>query len=118
MLAELARMPDSGLLHARSHFGFRNIMVVQYWRSFEHLHRYALARDRAHVPAWQAFDKAIASSGDVGLWHETYLIRQGEHESIYGNMPPYGLGIAGRLVPAKGRKADARNRLSIPDKPI
>ena len=115
MLAELERTPASGLLHVRSHFGLRNIVAVQYWRSFEHLHAYAIARDRAHLPAWQAFNRAIASSGDVGIWHETYLVRSGKHESVYNNMPPYGLGCAGKLVPAQGRKANAKNRLGQSD---
>ena len=115
MLAELQRTPNSGLLHARTHFGLRNAVVIQYWRSFEKLHAYAVARDRAHLPAWQAFNRAIASNGDVGIWHETYLVRAGEHENVYNNMPPYGLGLAGKLVPAQGRKASARSRLCQPD---
>jgi hypothetical protein len=115
MLAELARTPDLGLLHARIHFGFPNIVVVQYWRSFAHLHRYATDRDLAHLPAWKAFNQAIAGNGDVGIWHETYLIRAGDQESVYNNMPPFGLGIAGRLVPAQGRKASAKGRLGLAD---
>jgi hypothetical protein len=115
MLAELARTPDLGLLHARTHFGLRNIMVVQYWRSFDHLHRYATGRAFAHLPAWRAFNKAIASNGDVGIWHETYLVRSGEYENVYNNMPPYGLGAAGRLMPAQGRKTTAKGRLNLPE---
>jgi hypothetical protein len=42
MLAELAAQPQLGLLHARTHFGLPNILVVQYWRSFEHLHEYGV----------------------------------------------------------------------------
>jgi hypothetical protein len=113
MLAELARTPDLGLLHARTHFGFPNIMVVQYWRSFAHLHRYATDRALAHLPAWKAFNHAIASNGDVGTWHETYLIGAREHESVYNNMPAFGLGLAGRLVPAQGHKASAKGRLGL-----
>jgi hypothetical protein len=67
----------------------------------------------SHLPAWKAFNQAIASNGDVGIWHETYLVRAGEHESAYNNMPPFGLGIAGRLVPAQGRKASAKGRLGL-----
>ena len=111
MLAELDRAPELGLLHARLHLGFPNLMVVQYWKSFDHLHRYATDRDLAHLPAWKAFNQAIASNGDVGIWHETYLVRAGEHESVYNNMPPFGLGCAGRLVPAQGRKNSAKGRL-------
>lgn len=44
-------------------------------------------------------------------WHETYLVRAGEYEAIYGNMPPFGLGRAGRLVPlAEGKSARDRFR--------
>ena len=74
MLIELAKSPELGLLHARTFFGFPNIFVVQYWRSFEALHAYATDRTLAHLPAWKAFNRAIASNGDVGIWHETYLV--------------------------------------------
>ncbi len=42
----------------------------------------------------------LGTSDRTGIWHETYLVRAGEYEAIYGNMPPFGLGKAGRLVPA------------------
>ncbi len=45
----------------------------------------------------------------TGIWHETYLVRAGEYEAIYGNMPPFGLGRAGRLVPLAEAKT-ARDR--------
>jgi len=51
------------------------------------------------------------SREDVGIWHETYLVRAGEYEAIYSGMPPWGLGRAGALVPASGRKEAARERL-------
>jgi hypothetical protein len=111
MLIELAKQPGLGLLHARSHFGFPDTMVVQYWRSFEALEAYAKARDKAHLPAWQAFNKAIASNGDVGIWHETYVIEPGKYENIYNNMPPYGLGAVGRIVDAVGARQAARQRV-------
>jgi Domain of unknown function (DUF4188) len=41
MLTELAGRPELGLLHARTVFGFPNLLVIQYWRSFEQLHAYA-----------------------------------------------------------------------------
>ncbi|MCF6329561.1 MAG: DUF4188 domain-containing protein, partial [Henriciella sp.] len=67
------------------------------------------------------FNKAMGTRGDVGIWHETYLIRAGQHESVFVNMPPYGLGIAGTLVPAKGQQRSARGRLKRadgPDQPV
>ena len=53
----------------------------------------------------------MASNGDVGIWHETYLVRPGAYEAFYNNMPPYGLGAAGRLVEAKGARRSAHERL-------
>ncbi len=115
MLIELGKHPELGLLHARTHFGIKNVLVVQYWRSFDHLHEYATSKTNKHLPAWQKFNKSIGTSGDVGIWHETYLVRAGEYENVYGNMPPYGLGLAGQLVEAKGGKRWARGRLGKSD---
>jgi hypothetical protein len=107
MLKELADRPELGLLHARS----EGLMVVQYWRSFEHLEAYARSREASHLPAWRAFNRAVASNGDVGIWHETYLISPGRYETIYNNMPPFGLGAAGGLVDAVGVRQEARQRI-------
>lgn len=111
MLAELQRRPELGLLHARAHFGFPNITAVQYWRSHEQLQAYAQARDKAHLPSWHAFNTSIGTNGDVGIWHETYLIAPGASEAIYVNMPPYGLGRAGMTPDAVGPRATAQGRL-------
>jgi hypothetical protein len=115
MLAELARHPELGLLHARSLGGFPNFLVVQYWRSFEHLHAYATGKTNAHLPAWQAFNQKVGSNGDVGIWHETYLVKAGQYECVYHNMPRYGLGLAGALVPATGHRLSAKGRLGRSD---
>ncbi len=111
MLIELARRPELGLLHARSHFGFPNVLVVQYWRSFEQLEAYAKNSSAAHLPAWRAFNMAVGSNGDVGIWHETYIVKPGQFETVYNNMPPYGLGAAGTLTPARDARQAARQRI-------
>lgn len=111
MLTELGKAPELGLLHARTHFGLRNILVVQYWKSFEMLHAYSTSKTNRHLPAWQKFNRRIGTSGDVGIWHETYKVRAGEYENVYNNMPEYGLGRAGRLVDAKGALRTARARM-------
>jgi hypothetical protein len=118
MLPELARDRSLGLLHARTHFGFPNVLVVQYWRSYDALEAYATARDRAHLPAWAAFNKAIGSNGDVGIWHETYCIGPGRYENVYGNMPRFGLGMAGTLHDATGDRARAMGRMRRRDDAI
>jgi hypothetical protein len=111
MLRELYADPASGFLGAHSWFG-RTTVMLQYWKSFEHLEHYAKDRSRAHLPAWAAFNRAVGSGGDVGIWHETYRVRAGEYECIYNNMPAFGLAKATRTVPASGNLESAAARLS------
>jgi hypothetical protein len=113
MLKELAGRPESGFL---GHI-FGPKVIVQYWRSFEALEAYARSHDGGHWPAWVAFNRRTARSrGDVGIWHETYLVRAGAYECIYSGMPPFGLGSVAGLVPAAGRRESARGRVaSLPD---
>jgi hypothetical protein len=113
MLKELSQKPELGLLHFRVHFGFPNTMIVQYWRSFDQLTAYAQDKDRSHLPAWRAFNRAVGTNGDVGIWHETYLISAGNYESIYVNMPKFGLGAAGTLHDSIQRRASAKGRIGI-----
>jgi hypothetical protein len=109
MLRELEANPDAGLLGADVYMGSpRRFMLVQYWRSFDHLEAYARNKDATHWPAWVAFNKRIGSSGDVGIWHESYVVKPGGSESLYNNMPPFGLGAASKLIPAADR---ARSRI-------
>lgn len=115
MIIELMNQPELGLLHARTHFGLRNVMVVQYWRSFEHLHRYAIDADKLHLPAWKRFNQVVKSNGDVGIWHETFLVQAGAYEAVYNNMPRYGLANAGEFIPAAGRYKSAKGRLAKTD---
>ena len=111
MLPELYRQPQLGLLNHEMWFG-RTLILVQYWRSMNQLMEYAKAKDAQHLPAWQAFNNAVGTDGSVGIWHETYLAGPGTHENVYVNMPPFGLGKAGSLVPAKGGLQSAKGRLN------
>jgi hypothetical protein len=113
MLRELERRPEAGLL------GYRNLLgnplqpaVLQYWRSFEQLDAWARSKDGEHFPAWVKFNKTVASNGDVGIWHETFKVAAGQYESVYNNMPPFGLGKASKLVPAAGYRVTAAGRMS------
>lgn len=110
MLKELKNQPELGLLHAETWLG-RTSVIVQYWRSMEHLLDYAKKRDAHHLPAWQAFNKAVGVDGSVGIWHETYAISPNQYENIYVNMPAFGLGEAGNLVEAVGGKQSAAGRM-------
>ena len=115
MLRELGQKPELGLLGTKTFFSLRSPYLVQYWRSFEDLHAYSVDGDLAHLPAWKAFNKAVGTEGDVGIWHETYLIKADQLESVYGNMPPVGLGAAFGLKPATGRNRSAKGRLQRTD---
>ena len=108
MLKELDANPEIGCL------GHSSIgpVIVQYWRSFEALEDYARNKGREHLSAWADFNRRVGKSrGDVGIWHETYLVRDGEYEAVYSGMPAHGLGAAGSLKPAEGQRETARGRL-------
>ena len=109
MMKELSRNPESGFL---GHEQFMST-TIQYWRSFDHLERYARDHNQEHWPAWVAFNKRVSQSrGDVGIWHETYRVAAGQYEALYSGMPTFGLGKAGRLVPATGALESARGRMA------
>jgi len=111
MLRELSEHKESGLLGFELFVYWRGIATVQYWRSFEDLHAYAHARDQKHLPAWAAFNRAIGNNGSVGIWHETYEVAAGKYESIYVNMPRFGLAKASEPVPITSRSNSARERI-------
>jgi hypothetical protein len=111
MLRELYSNPDLGLLSHEMWFS-RTVILVQYWRSVDQLLDYAARRDRAHLPAWQAFNRAIGTDGAIGIWHETYRAGKGSYENVYVNMPAFGLGKAGSLVEARSGLKSASDRLS------
>ena len=93
-------------------FGYTTILV-SYWRSVEHVIAYAKNRELAHVPAWSEFNRRVGTRGDVGIWHETYRVRPGDYESLYVNMPAFGLGKVGELVEATGRREHAEDRFRV-----
>jgi len=111
MIKELEKLPpeETGFL-GHNGIGFT---TIQYWRSFDHLEAYARSQDNKHFPAWTAFNKRMKNArGDVGIWHETYLVKAGQYEAIYSGMPEYGLGRASELVPATGNRNEARQRMA------
>jgi hypothetical protein len=107
MLRHLSERPESGLLGFQT-FGLT--MNVQYWRSFEDLERFARDDAQPHRPAWREYWRRVGRSGRTGIWHETFLVRSGEYEAVYGNMAPFGLGGATELVDLR-EDSTARRRL-------
>ncbi len=112
MIKELYEQPESGFMHATVHLSWRGVTVVQYWRSFEALEHYA-RNSMLHTSAWHSFNKRSRGSGAVGIYHETYLVPEGQYECVYNNMPVIGLAGAtdAEHVPAGGRLRTAAGRL-------
>jgi hypothetical protein len=105
MLAGLMTQPEKGLLGYRS----AGLTSIQYWRSFEHLEAFARDPGDLHRPTWLAWFRRDPQ-GRTGIWHETYLVRAGEYEAVYSDVPEAGLAAAGRVVPLTGGSS-ARARL-------
>lgn len=119
MLRELYKHPEKGFLGAELFFSFSNWapMVVQYWKTFDDLDRFARNQDDPHLPAWRDFNRKAARTGSVGIWHETYPVAAGRYEAVYGNMPRFGLAKAAGHVTATSRGETARTRLGGESKP-
>mgnify|MGYP000010449678 CR=1 FL=1 len=117
MVEHLLAHKELGLLHAHPFLYWRGAALVQYWRSMDQLMAYARNRDAEHLPAWRAFNRAIGTDGSVGVWHETYQVQAGQYECVYGNMPPFGLAVAGQHLPAVGKRETARRRMGLQGEP-
>ncbi|WP_181350855.1 DUF4188 domain-containing protein [Thalassobacillus sp. CUG 92003] len=92
MIRELSIQKEHGCLSMESFFGLRTTLMVQYWRSTEDLMAYA--RGPKHASAWKRFNQKARNNDAVGIYHETYNVPKGSYESIYANMPQYGLAKA------------------------
>ena len=112
MLRMLFTHPEKGFLHGEFFWNFSGPIIVQYWRSFDDLERFARQPSEPHLEPWKKFNQAVGKSGMVGIWHETYLVNPDQFESVYGNMPLFGLGAALEHVEATGIRETAKLRLS------
>jgi hypothetical protein len=114
MIRELSMNPESGFIGTEYALcSLRQILLIQYWRDFDSLEAYARDRDANHWPAWTEFNRRIGNDGTVGIYHETYAVPGGAHETVYGNMPPFGLARFTGIVPATGSRNAARERMRI-----
>ncbi|WP_330307531.1 MULTISPECIES: DUF4188 domain-containing protein [unclassified Streptomyces] len=116
MLRELQKDKSRGLLaHVLMTASPRTYYVVQYWESKEKLYAYASSPDMLHHKAWAIInrkERAGKARGHVGLWHESYIVPEGAYESIYADMPAFGLAAAHGQVPLEKRGRRAKDRFA------
>ncbi|MBB5930222.1 DUF4188 domain-containing protein [Streptomyces echinatus] len=93
----------------------RTYYVVQYWETKDKLYAYATAPDAFHHRAWAALNRKERTGrlrGQVGIWHEAYVVPEGSYEAIYGDMPAFGLAAAHGQVPLAARGRYAKDRFA------
>ncbi|MBC2902995.1 DUF4188 domain-containing protein [Streptomyces cupreus] len=116
MLGELARDRDRGLLgRVLLTASPRTYYVVQYWESKEKLYAYASSPEMFHHKVWSVInreERAGKARGHVGIWHEAYVVPEGSYESIYADMPAFGLAAAHGQVPVEKRGRCAKERFT------
>lgn len=111
MIKELyTNKEELGFMSMESYFGLRTTVMIQYWRSTEDLMAYA--KNEKHLAAWKNFNQKAGNNEAVGIYHETYELKAGNYESVYVNMPLYGLGKALKHIPITAERGSARKRLN------
>lgn len=115
MIKELyTNKEELGFLSMESYFGLRTTVMIQYWRSTEDLLAYA--KGKKHLKAWKNFNNKVKNNQAVGIYHETYEVMETNYESIYRNMPVYGLGKAMKHIPITREHLSARQRMKSDSK--
>ncbi|MGW2702510.1 DUF4188 domain-containing protein [Streptomyces sp. NPDC001340] len=116
MLRDLRKEPERGLLsRVLLTASPRTYYVVQYWESKDKLYAYATAPEAFHHKAWARLnrkERAGKLRGQVGIWHETYVVPEGSYEAIYGDMPAFGLAAAHGQIPLEKRGRYAKDRFA------
>ncbi len=99
-----------GLLSSeRVRFDWRHFGVLQYWSSFDALD--AWSHRPPHSDWWREALERMRKQGDLGVYHETFLVPRAGVESIYLDCPPVGLAGFGLKGEAVGPSTTSRDRL-------
>lgn len=109
MIRELYTHQDELGFGTENYFGLRTTAMIQYWKSTDDLLAYA--KMEKHLAAWKNFHQRAQNNDAVGIYHETYQIQAGSYESVYVNMPSYGLSQARAPIPIGKGKQTAKERL-------
>ncbi len=119
MLNVLTKYPEKGFLGQESFYRLflPEVVLMTYWKSFEHLEKFARSSEDPHLESWRKFSRSIGSDGTVGIWHETFLVQPKQYEAMYANMPIFGLAAATQHVPVGINSETARRRLGGQNEP-
>jgi hypothetical protein len=99
-----------GLLNSQLFaIGINHFGVLQYWRGFDDLE--AWSRRPPHSEWWRLAVERMRLKQDLGVYHETFLVRGSEIESIYLNCLPTGLAAFGLIGEPVGPMTTSRGRL-------
>jgi hypothetical protein len=96
-------------LAERFAMGWRHAGSWQYWASFEALD--AWSRRPPHSEWWREALDRMRTRGDLGVYHEAFLVARRDVESIYLDCPPLGLAAFGAVAEPVGPRTTARDRL-------
>ncbi|KAI4157352.1 MAG: hypothetical protein LQ342_008346 [Letrouitia transgressa] len=77
---------------------------ISYWKDLKGLQKFS--EGAAHRLGQNMYNSKKLPF--VGIMHETYYAPKGCWETIYDNMPPWGLGKCTAKIPAKGDSRDAK----------
>lgn len=111
MIKELhTHKEELGFLSMENYFGLRTTVLIQYWRSMDDVLAYA--RGEKHLTAWNNFNRKVGDNKSVGIFHESYQVKKENYESVYGNMPLYGLSKALPQVSITNDLNSAKKRLN------
>jgi hypothetical protein len=114
MVKRLRQYRDSGMMNAHIFLSGKGLGVMQYWESFDKLENFALDNNDMHMPNNKKYKKSVGKSGLVGIWHETYLVEQDKFETMYYNMPKWGLARAtNHHIDVPVIQNEARQRLKM-----
>jgi len=84
--------------------------MTRYRRSFGHLEAFAKDQDDPDLEVRRNDRRRVVKGSRSGVWHETLLVRVGEFEAEYSDVPPHGADKASSLVPVAD-SVGARQRL-------
>lgn len=105
------RRDEFGMLHisnwrAAERQSNNSLMIVAYFRDVDSLNKFA--HDPIHREGWDWYLRFAKKEGNshIGIFHETFVTRPGDYETIYVDCPPTLLGAANvKVDDAGGEKA-------------